>query len=450
MRLSTRSDTLEADAEELARRWAVRPGAILLYDADRPGRRHLYFSPRWTLRWRAGNDFMWSGDAPADAPAEPSPLRWPWEFTRTWDGAASPCGIVGYLGYDTSTHPSRRHPTPPGFEIPDCWMGLYDAVLSFGAGPTELHVAELSDSHSGRSLRVEELWERRAAELLAARPVTVTSVSAVAETEPLDARWHRRAVERIQRELRAGDAYQVNLTGHVRARGGRDPYDHFLAEQAQNPTTHAAYLNLGEAIVASHSPERLLRLGNGQLRTSPIKGTAADTDGALTESAKDRAEHVMIVDLCRNDLGRVSHFGSVRVSSLMHGLRLRGLEHLQSHVDSQLDPRSRALLFDALFPGGSITGAPKIRAMEIIREVESHRRGVYTGTIGVIRCDGSAEWSIAIRTAVWQNGVCSFGCGGGIVLDSDPDAEYAEAHLKARSFLESLNPAPIVSEIVGA
>lgn len=103
----------------------------------------------------------------------------------------------------------------------------------------------------------------------------------------------------------------------------------------------------------------------------------------------------------------------------------------------------------ALFPGGSITGAPKRRAMELIREVELHRRGVYTGSIGVVRCDGRAEWNIAIRTAVWQDGVCSFGCGGGIVVDSDPDAEYVEAHLKARSFLESLSPDSILSEAVG-
>ena len=193
--------------------------------------------------------------------------------------------------------------------------------------------------------------------------------------------------------------------------------------------------------ITSHSPERLLRLTGDEAETSPIKGTRATGPGdtaRLVASSKDRAEHVMIVDLCRNDLGIHADYGSVRVSAFMDPLRLSGLIHLVSRIQATARGKARAHLLHDLFPGGSITGAPKRRAMEIIATVERGERGPYTGSIGYVDVAGHADWNIAIRTAVWQEGRVAFGCGGGIVLDSDPESEYAEARLKAASFFDTL------------
>jgi para-aminobenzoate synthetase component 1 len=255
----------------------------------------------------------------------------------------------------------------------------------------------------------------------------------------LDEVWYRAAFARVQGHLRAGDAYQINLTGFVPFRARSTPWEMFQHQARTNPVPFAAFLRLEEAVVTCHSPERLLRLRDDLAETAPIKGTAvAGGEGALLASQKDRAEHVMIVDLARNDLGGSCRFGTVQVAELMGTLPLAHLVHLVSRVHGRVRPEHRHNLLADLFPGGSITGAPKRRAMEIIASVEQSARGPYTGSIGFVDRAGNADWNIAIRTAVWQGEHAYFGCGGGVVLDSDCDRELAEAALKARSFSASL------------
>jgi para-aminobenzoate synthetase component 1 len=252
---------------------------------------------------------------------------------------------------------------------------------------------------------------------------------------------HAEAFGRVQRALRSGEVYQVNLTDFATARCDLDPWLVFEHQSRLNPVPFAAYLNAGEWIVSSHSPELLLSLEGERAMTAPIKGTWAEDDDdleSLRASVKDRAEHIMIVDLCRNDLGVSARYGSVLVSGLMEAMRLHRLVHMVSRIEARVPEGRRAGLLGDLFPGGSITGAPKRRAMEIIAQVESRRRGPYTGSFGGFGRDGRAVWNIAIRTAVWSRGELAFGCGGGIVLDSVAEDEYAEAVLKASSFFDTL------------
>jgi para-aminobenzoate synthetase component 1 len=423
---------------------AGRFGTVLLHDQTRDAPSRLYFDPRWTYVFDEAGA-RWSGDVPAPAPPADAPLRWPWVVQRRWRVASrGPSGgLAGWLGFDLG--PARweaRHPVAPPFVAPDAWLGAFDLVLAFGhGGPPELVATDLTPwVREGPSL--SERWEA-GLDLLrdATRSRSPSPPGRTVDVTSLDRAWHARAAARIQRHLRAGDIYQANLTGFATARTSVRPWDAFREQARVNPVPYAAYVHAGEAIVTSHSPERLLSLRGRHCVTSPIKGTTAAGPGDLRRlqaSAKDRAEHVMIVDLCRHDLGRVCEYGSVCTRDLMTGLRLEGLVHLVSHVEGRLRRGARVALLESVFPGGSVTGAPKRRAQEILRVVEQSRRGPYTGSIGFVDATGEAQWSIAIRTAVWQNDRVAFGCGGGIVIDSDPAGEFDEAQLKAASFFKTL------------
>lgn len=419
---------------------ADTPGTLLLHDGRTGGRRILLFSPRWTLERRGEDEAQVRGAAPRDLGLDRHrPLTWP---TRLQDRLAARADDVPWLaGCFTFEAGLAPHGVAPGesgrFDLPDVWLAAYDrALVQTGDGPARLVVRDLgtltTDDRAPGVRRDEALAELRA-------PASVPEGGSTDAPVFLDRAWHGAAVETIREHLRRGDVYQINLTGMVTARTALHPFEGFRREVATNPTEFAAYLRLDDGAITSHSPELLLRVRGDTLETAPIKGTApTGHEDALRASAKDRAEHVMIVDLCRNDLGRVATTGSVGVDPLMTSLSLRGLTHLVSHVHATRDPARRHDVLGALFPGGSITGAPKRRALEIIRSLEPERRGPYTGTIGGMAPDGRQDWSIAIRTAVWQDGAVHFGCGGGIVLDSDADREYEEARLKARSFFASL------------
>jgi para-aminobenzoate synthetase component 1 len=228
------------------------------------------------------------------------------------------------------------------------------------------------------------------------------------------------------------------------------PFDVYLQLRSHNPAPFSAYINLPEVQLLSASPERFLRFdpGNRRLQTRPIKGTrprgrTEEEDEALARkllaSEKDRAENVMIVDLERNDLGRVAEIGSVRVTELASLETLPTVFHLASTVEATLrEDRDVVDLLLATFPGGSITGAPKIRAMEIIDELEPTARSVYTGAIGYLGFDGSIDLNIAIRTILVRQGVAYFQAGGGIVADSDPEMEYQETLHKASALRDVL------------
>lgn len=267
----------------------------------------------------------------------------------------------------------------------------------------------------------------------------------------LDRAAHAAAVRRIHEWIRAGESYQANLTVRIDApwRGG--PESLLAALLATGPQEATACIDLdGGVAVASASPEILLRYDATSRRASslPIKGTRPRSRDPATDEAlaaelaadpKERAEHVMIVDLVRNDLGRVATTGSVDVPALFRIDRLPTVHHMVSEIRATLAPgRGLADLVGSLFPAGSITGAPKLRTMELIDEVEPVARGFYCGSIGLLRPDGSCSLSVAIRTATLVEGLACYGAGGGITIDAAADREWEELLLKARPFLSAV------------
>jgi len=274
------------------------------------------------------------------------------------------------------------------------------------------------------------------------------------------------AVERAQRYIRSGDIYQVNLShrltanlvgvqalacspGTLKRELQRPGWELFQTLGAVSPAPFSAFLDCGDFEIASSSPEQFLRLSGPHIVTRPIKGTRPrDADPArdaqlaceLQASSKEMAELVMITDLLRNDLGRVCEYGSVRVPALARLEKFAQVQHLVSTVEGRLrDDVTHFAAFASCFPGGSITGAPKFRAMEVIDELEPISRGPYCGAIGYLGFNRESQLNIAIRTAVIKDGLAHFNVGAGIVADSDPAAEYEETLAKARGFLAALN-----------
>jgi para-aminobenzoate synthetase component 1 len=261
-----------------------------------------------------------------------------------------------------------------------------------------------------------------------------------------------RAVERAREYIAAGDIFQVNLSHRLEGEWGGAAWPLYERLRAASPVSYGAYLDLGATKVLSASPERFLRLNGERVETRPIKGTrprggTRDEDRDLGEgllaSEKDRAENLMIVDLLRNDIGKVSRVGSVRVPELFHLERHASVWHLVSTVTGELRAGLGAVdLLEACFPGGSVTGCPKIRAMEIIEELEPVRRGVYCGAIGYLSFTGDMDTNIAIRTLVLKDGRMHLQVGGAVTYDSDPEAEYAETLAKGRALLGALGAEP--------
>jgi len=260
---------------------------------------------------------------------------------------------------------------------------------------------------------------------------------------------YTQAFQRIQFYIHEGDCYQVNLAQRFAATAQGHAWHLYLRLREQNPAPFAAFLNTPKAQILSSSPERFLSVHNAQVETKPIKGTRPrclenleqDTKVAQTllNSPKDRAENLMIVDLLRNDLSKVCALGSIRVPHLFSLETFARVHHLVSTVTGQLsDDKTSLDLLRACFPGGSITGAPKLRAMQIIEELELHRREVYCGSIGYIGFDGKMDTNIAIRTLVYANNQLRFWVGGGIVADSEAEAEYAETFAKAEAIFRAL------------
>lgn len=266
----------------------------------------------------------------------------------------------------------------------------------------------------------------------------------------LDFKEYCRAVERIRSYIAAGDIYQANLTIPFCAELGEESPESIYRRMRTSGAPFRAFFKTPERTILSNSPERFFRVTGNRILTSPIKGTIArDTDDSerclatLLASEKDRAENLMIVDLLRNDLGRICDYASIR-ARLWETEVLPQLIHLVSHVEGTLRPKAGILeILGALFPCGSITGAPKIRAMEILAEIERAPRGVSMGAIGIIRSTGDSnrcrmDFNVAIRTMIIEEGNALFNVGGGIVYDSDANAEYAEVMLKAQPLFAAL------------
>ncbi|HEV8388758.1 MAG TPA: aminodeoxychorismate synthase component I [Dongiaceae bacterium] len=363
-------------------------------------------------------------------------------------------GLAGYFGYGLR-HLIEQVPAHASADIswPDLILGLYDLVLALDhrEGRAWLLASGYPESTPrARRERAETRigWARD--RLLRAPQASPSASWAISAKSDLTQAEFKDAVRRTIDYIEAGDIYQANITQRFRARlpSGFDRLSLYQALRTRNPATFGAYLDFGATAILSSSPERFLKMAGGQVETRPIKGTrprgrtlAEDKALAaeLLASAKDRAENLMIVDLLRNDISRVCKIGSVTVPTLFGLESYATVHHLVSVVAGELaQGRGAVDLLRACFPGGSVTGAPKIRAMEIIAELEPTARGPYCGSIGYLSADGNMDSNIVIRTYCLQGQDLTFQVGGGIVADSDPQAEYEESLDKAKALIEVL------------
>ncbi|MEV0291078.1 aminodeoxychorismate synthase component I [Kribbella sp. NPDC050820] len=356
----------------------------------------------------------------------------PEELAGLFDG-----GYVGYFGYElkalTGGAVAHESPTPDALWI---WANRFvvidhDRELSY-----LVSLDSADDGWLDRAARIVSHWSMAEIE-----PPAIARLDLEAHLEQ-DRATYLAGIGKCMAALEAGETYEVCLTNRVRLPAVPEPFDFFLWQRAHNPAPYAAFLRYGDLAVASSSPERFLTVDtDGWAECRPIKGTAPrDPDPmqdklaakALAEDEKTRAENLMIVDLIRNDLGRVSEAGTVHVPQLMQVESYRTVHQLVTTVRGRL--RSGVSAVDAVracFPPGSMTGAPKIRTMEILDELEDSARGVYSGVLGYLTVDGRANLSVVIRTAVLTPSETVIGAGGAIVLDSDAIAEYDEMVLKA-------------------
>ncbi len=355
-------------------------------------------------------------------------------------------GAVGFLAYDYGRQiEALPDQTLDDRDMPDIHFGFYDGIAALNHLTGELSLIALG-LRADEDVVLEEL-----------RAIVTDSFTATDQTTPQRGGWewniergdYLQAVEHVRSYIASGDVYQVNLSQRAKCRYEGCPIQLYQALRAGNPAPYSALIRSDAYTVLSTSPEQFLRKQGRQIETRPIKGTRprgasveenARNAEALGASEKDRAELLMIVDLERNDLGRVAEFGSVRVEHLYHQEHYARVIHQTAQVKAILaEDKDVFDCIHALFPGGSITGAPKVRAMEVIEEIESTRRGVYTGSVGYIGFDGNAELNIAIRSLHLKDGTLDYQVGGGIVWDSDPESEYQETLDKGRAIRETVD-----------
>ena len=363
-------------------------------------------------------------------------------------------GAVGFFGYDLK-HLIERLPfgAVRDTNIPDLYFSFYDSVLAYDhiAGEWWALALEADDGLTIGRKRPDDELQRLARRVESAVPTGTPAMQKRFRsdvTSNFTREEYLRAVARAKDYITAGDIFQVNLSQRLEARLAAPPEELYRVLRTINPAPFAAYLAWDNWAIASTSPERYLLLADDHVWTRPIKGTRKRTgdpraDEALSAdllaSEKDRAELVMIMDLERNDLGRVCEYGSVRVTEAVTLEEYPTVFHLVGTVEGDLhEGRNPIDLVKASFPGGSITGAPKVRAMEIIDELEPTARNLYTGAIGYIGFDGVMDLNIAIRTFLITGDRATFQIGGGIVADSDPAAEYEETLHKGRALLDAL------------
>ena len=355
-------------------------------------------------------------------------------------------GAIGYFGYDLARRLERLPAVAEDAErIPELAVGIYDWAVVVD------HVERRSWLvGQGRDPDTDLKWSRLVA--MFSDPPRERSRAPFRITSPVASNLTHDAYARAFRKIRGyihdGDCYQVNLAQRFSAAASGDPWLAYQRLRIINPAPFSAYLNTPYAQILSASPERFLKVEDGRVETKPIKGTRpraghARLDAELVEelraSGKDRAENLMIVDLLRNDLSKNCALGSVKVPKLFEVESYATVHHLVSTVTGELRAGRDAIdLLRGCFPGGSITGAPKLRAMQIIEELEPHRRGIYCGAIGYIGFDGGMDANIAIRTLVYSQGSIRFWAGGGIVADSKLEEEYQETFDKAAAMLKLL------------
>ncbi|MGE5299536.1 MAG: anthranilate synthase component I, partial [Acidobacteriota bacterium] len=367
-------------------------------------------------------------------------------------------GLVGYMGYDmVRFFEPIQEAKKEGLGLPDFFFMLTDTMLIFDSLRQKIqvlsnaHIEDKSPAEAYREaeLKIEEIIAKLRAPLVLGNTVPSGKSNGVRSnfTKP----DFLRSVEKSKEYVMAGDIVQVVLSQRFERDSAVDPFDVYRALRVINPSPYMYYLDIGEAMIVGSSPEILVRLEDGRIVLRPIAGTrkrggteAADKalEDELKKDPKEIAEHIMLVDLGRNDVGRVAKIGSVRVSELMAVERYSHVMHLVSNVEGEL--RDGLDAFDVLaacFPAGTVSGAPKVRAMEIIEELEPTRRGPYAGSVGYFSYSGNMDTCITIRTLIVKDGKVYVQAGAGIVADSEPEREYVETVNKAKGMIKAVDMA---------
>ncbi|MDD5428731.1 MAG: aminodeoxychorismate synthase component I [Candidatus Omnitrophica bacterium] len=362
-------------------------------------------------------------------------------------------GGVGYFSYDLKDFiedlPDRAK---NDLGLHDCVMGFYDTALIYDNIARSAYIASSGLPYAGkkraarRSDRLKEFKEKiRENKIASAR---FPDKKARQLKSNFSKAGYIDAIRKAKHYIKKGDIYQVNISQRFEADLLCDPAHLYPKLRALSPAPFASYLGFGDTAILSSSPERFLLKRGDHIETRPIKGTrprGADRKSdisfakELKKSVKDNAEHIMIVDLERNDLGKICNYGTVRQAESSSIEKYSNVFHMVSTVSGKLKKGTSPIdCLRAAFPGGSITGAPKVRSMEIIEELEPVKRSVYTGAIGYISFDGNMDTSVVIRTLIAKHGKVYFSVGGGIVADSDPEAEYQETLDKAKGIMLTL------------
>jgi para-aminobenzoate synthetase component 1 len=366
-------------------------------------------------------------------------------------------GAVGYFSYDLC-HFIERLPTRAAddLNLPECYLGFYDAIVAFDHLENRAYLVSTGFPELNEDKRLQRaeirLNELRSRVLLCPPPPVIKEASSgkgIVLKANFSHEGYLKAVATAREYICTGDIFQVNLSQRLEVDMNTTPYELYKRLRKINPAPFANYFNFEGVSIVGTSPERFLKVRGDWVETRPIKGTkprgkTPEEDKALAESllksVKDRAENIMIVDLERNDIGRVCRYGTVKVTELAILETYPTVFHLTSTVVGQLSAgKSRIDLLKATFPGGSITGAPKVRAMEIIDELEPTRRSVYTGSLGYLSFGGDMDLDIVIRTIIIKDGRAYFQVGGAIVYDSQPEAEYIETLDKGKALIQALN-----------
>ena len=371
-------------------------------------------------------------------------------------------GAVGYLSYDVVRYFEPRVPEPPNdpLELPESVFTFTDTMLVFDHLKHTIKVVshahldgDVDRAYAEAAAKIDRLVERLATPL--ELPMAVHSGAETEEATDVTSNFTQReyeaAVQRAIEYIYAGDIIQVVPSQRLARRTDAHPFQIYRALRSINPSPYMYYLHLDDFHIVGASIETLVRVEDGKVVTHPVAGTRprgatpeedAVLERELRDSEKQRAEHIMLVDLARNDVGRVSRSGTVEVTELMGVERYSRVMHLVSHVSGELRPELDA--YDAMracFPAGTLSGAPKIRAMEIISELEGEKRGTYGGAVGYFSFSGNVDTAITLRTSVIKDGVAYVQAGGGVVADSTPEDEYQETLDKAGALLRAIEKA---------
>ncbi|MGB0719559.1 MAG: aminodeoxychorismate synthase component I [Bdellovibrionales bacterium] len=444
---------------------AHMPYALLFDSADRahPDARYSFIAshPIETIEAKNGQITLTNWDEQTQQSGDPFAVlqtrlrHWRDTVETAKDLPPFQGGAAGLFGYDLGRSieilPQIAANNPA---MPDMAVGIYDSVIAFDHAKNQSWIITHAPDEAIAKRKQDYLLDI-VSDAQEPPEFTGTLLDWHAETTP---EHYCSKVQKVIDYIHEGDIFQANLSQRFTAQTPDifDPYAHYLHLRKINAAPFACYMNLGDIQIASSSPERFLKIKNRRVETKPIKGTrprkAAPADDmqerdTLENSEKDRAENTMIVDLLRNDLSKCCEINSIEVLQLCALESFASVHHLVSTITGTLRPDKTPIdLLKACFPGGSITGAPKIRAQEIIEDLEPNRRGPYCGSMAYIGFDGAVDSNILIRTLVFEDGQVTLNSGGGITAQSNPESEYDETLTKAKALFESFKPPPTRSK----